>query len=53
MMDDFRYWLARKLLSLVNCIDPHTKIMVDAKERWKFQRGWLQPTSSQRGERPC
>ena len=44
-MDDFRYWLARKLLSFVNRLDPETKIMCNAREQWHFRRGWKQPKS--------
>lgn len=50
MIENFKYWAARKLLNLCSrWLHKSSCVMQDAGRRWQFNNDWTQPTSDHDG----
>lgn len=46
MIEDFKYWLMRRLLNLCSMwLPPSSCAMQDSARKWQFNNNWVQPTS--------
>ena len=46
MIEDFKYWLVRRLLNLCSIwLPPSCSAMQDSARKWQFNNNWIQRTS--------